>query len=67
MQRMFTILTRQNQHMLNPEVEIGEFEMDDLDVDTVEVQGSEWIKVGVDTGAGKTAWPECHIREEASW
>ena len=22
------------------------------------VQGSEWIKIGVDTGAGKTAWPQ---------
>ena len=27
-----------------------------VDVDTSEVQGSEWIKIGVDTGAGKTAW-----------
>ena len=44
-----------------PEVEIGEFEMDNLDVDTVEVQGSEWIKIGVDTGAGKTAWPQSVI------
>ena len=32
--------------------------MDNLDVDTVEVQGSEWIKIGVDTGVGKTAWPQ---------
>ena len=32
--------------------------MDYLDVDTVEVQGFEWIKIGVDTGAGKTAWPQ---------
>ena len=22
------------------------------------VRGSEWIKIGVDTGAGKTAWPQ---------
>ena len=38
---------------VEPEVEIGEFEMDFLDVVTVEVQGSEWIKIGVDT-----AWPQ---------
>ena len=43
---------------VEPEVEIGEFEMDCLDVDIVEVQRSEWIKIGVDTGAGKTAWPQ---------
>ena len=41
---------------VEPEVEIGEFEMDYLDVDLVEVRGSEWIKIGVDTGAGMTAW-----------
>ena len=40
---------------VEPEVEIGEFDMGYLDVDTVEVQGSEWIKIGVDTGARKTA------------
>ena len=22
------------------------------------MRGSEWIKIGVDTGAGKTAWPQ---------
>ena len=38
------------------EVEIGGFDIGYLDVDTVEVQGSEWIKIGVDTGAGRTAW-----------
>ena len=27
-------------------------------VDVVEVQDAEWIKIGVDTGAGKTAWPQ---------
>ena len=42
---------------VEPVVEVGEFEMDYLDVDTVEVQGSEWIKIGADTRAGKTAWP----------
>ena len=41
-----------------PEVEIGEFEMGFLDVDSVEVRELEWIKIGVDTGAGKTAWPQ---------
>ena len=29
-----------------------------LDVDALQQQGSEWIKIGVDTGAGKTAWPQ---------
>ena len=29
-----------------------------LDVDAVEELESEWIKIGVDTGAGKTAWPQ---------
>ena len=27
-----------------------------LDADALQQQESEWIKVGVDTGAGKTAW-----------
>ena len=53
---------------VEPEVEIGGFDMSFLDVDALQHQASEWIKIGVDTGAGKTAWPpECHIREEASW
>ena len=53
---------------VEPEVEIGGFDMNFLDVDALQHQGSEWIKIRVDTGAGKTAWPpECHIREEASW
>ena len=41
---------------VEPEVEISGIDMDYLDVDTVEVQEFKWIKIGVDTGAGKTAW-----------
>ena len=45
-----------------PEVEIDEFSMTYLNVDALQesemVRGSEWIKIGVDTGAGKTAWPQ---------
>ena len=45
-----------------PEVEIDEFSMTCLNVDALQesekVRGSEWIKIGVDTGAGKTAWPQ---------
>ena len=45
-----------------PEVEIDEFSMTYLNVDTLQesekMRGSEWIKIGVDTGAGKTAWPQ---------
>ena len=41
---------------VEPEVEIGGFNMFYFDVHAVEVRGSEWIKIGVDTGAGKTAW-----------
>ena len=44
--------------IVEPEVEIDEFNMSYLDVGIVEVQGSEWIKIGVDTGAGKTASPQ---------
>ena len=51
---------------VEPEVEIGGFYMSFLYVDALQQQGSEWIKIGVDTGAGKMV-PECHIREEASW
>ena len=29
-----------------------------LDVDALQQQGSQWIKIGVDTGAGKTACPQ---------
>ena len=45
-----------------PEVEIDEFSMTFLNVDALQesekVRGSEWIKIGFDTGAGKTAWPQ---------
>ena len=41
-----------------PEVEIGEIDMGFLDVVALQQQGSESIKIGVDTGAGKTAWPQ---------
>ena len=41
-----------------PEVEIGGFDMSYLDFDAVEVREPEWIKIGVDTVAGKTAWPQ---------
>ena len=45
-----------------PEVEIDEFSMTYLNVDAFQesekVQGSEWMKIGVGTGAGKTAWPQ---------
>ena len=43
---------------VEPEVEIGEFDVGYLDVDTVEVQRSEWIKIGVGTGARKTSWSQ---------
>ena len=43
-----------------PEVEIDVFSMTYVNVDALQesekVRGSEWIKIGVDTGAGKTAW-----------
>ena len=26
--------------------------------ESVKLRGSEWIKIGVDTGAGMTAWPQ---------
>ena len=45
-----------------PEVKIDEFSMTYLNVDALQesekMRGSEWIKIGVDTGAGKTAWPQ---------
>ena len=45
-----------------PEVDIDEFSMTYLNVDALQesekMRGSEWIKIGVDTGAGKTAWPQ---------
>ena len=51
---------------VEPEVEIGEFEMGYLDVDALQQQGSEWIKIGVDTGAGKMA-SEYHVWNDDSW
>ena len=49
--------------IVEPEVEIDEFSMTYLNVDALQeesekMRGSEWIKIGVDTGAGKTAWPQ---------
>ena len=49
--------------IVEPEVEIDELNMSYLDVDALQqesekTRGSEWIKIGVDTGAGKTAWPQ---------
>ena len=45
-----------------PEVEIDEFSMACLNVDALQesekMRGSEWIKIEVDTSAGKTAWPQ---------
>ena len=45
-----------------PEVEIDEFSLTCLNVDALQwpekMPGSEWIKIEVDTGAGKTAWPQ---------
>ena len=55
MQRMLTILTRRNQQLLNQRLK---FDMSFLDVDALQQQGSERIKIGLDTGAGKTAWPQ---------
>ena len=52
-----------------PEVEIDKFNMSYLDVDALQQQqesermrGSGWIKIGVDTVAGKTS--EYHVREQ---
>ena len=43
-----------------PEVKLDGFSMIYLNVDALQesekMLGSEWIKIGVDTGAGKTAW-----------
>ena len=41
---------------VEPEVEIGGFNTSFLDVDALQQQESEWIKIGVDTGARMTAW-----------
>ena len=43
---------------VEPEVEIGGFNMCHFDANAVEVREFEWIKIGADTGAGKTAWPQ---------
>ena len=40
------------------EVEIGGFDTSYCNVNAVEVRESEWIKIGVDAGTGKTAWPQ---------
>ena len=45
------------------EVEIGEFEMDYLDVDTVEVQGLNGSRLESTQGMAS----ECHVREDDSW
>ena len=58
MQRMLTILTRRNQQMLNQKLKSVNSGWGLLDVDALQQQESEWIKIGVDTGAGKTAWPQ---------
>ena len=56
-----TIFTR-NHQLLNQKFKIDEFNMTYLNVDALQesekVRGSEWIKIGVYTGAGKTAWPQ---------
>ena len=49
--------------IVEPEVEIDELNMSYLDVDALQQESekmrrSEWIKIGVDTGARKTAWPQ---------
>ena len=45
-----------------PEVEIAEFSMTHFNIDALQesekVRGCEWIKIRVDTGAGKTARPQ---------
>ena len=52
---------------VEPEVEIGGFDMSFLEVDALQQQESEWIKIGVDRCRKDGMAPECHIREEASW
>ena len=58
MQQTLTILTRRNQQMLSQKLKSVEFDMSFLDVDALQQQESEWIKIGIDTGAGKTALPQ---------
>ena len=43
---------------VEPVVEVCECDMNNLDADVVEVRESAWIKIGVDTGSGKTAWSQ---------
>ena len=56
-----------------PEVEIDEFSMTYLNVNALQesekVRGSEWIKIGVDTGAGKKDGmaSEYHVQNDDSW
>ena len=53
---------------VEPEVETGGFNMFYLDAHAVEVRGSEWIKIGFDTGAGKDGMAaEYLVREDDSW
>ena len=33
-------------------------DVDALQQESEKMRGSEWVKIGVDTGAGKTAWPQ---------
>ena len=60
--------------IVEPEVEIDDFNMSYLDVDALQQQesermrGSEWTKIGVATGAGKDGMAsEYHVREDHSW
>ena len=55
-QRMLTISTLQKPANDEPEVEVGGLGMSYFNVDALEVRESEWIKIGADTGAGKTAF-----------
>ena len=40
-----------------PEVEAGAFDLCKLELNLVDMYDSDWVRIGVDTGAGKTAWP----------
>ena len=41
-----------------PEIANGGLDMNYFDADAVEMQELHWTKIGVDTGAGETAWPQ---------
>ena len=43
---------------VEPEVEVSGLDMGYLEAHAVEVRECGWIKIGVDTGVGKTAWPQ---------